>query len=65
MREKADNPDLVFELQKRGNIGVQQIYQTNPGLAAAVNKTVDMLLPVSDVKRSGIQCTCVHRSDAL
>ena len=65
MREKAENPDLVFELQKRGNIGVQQIYQTNPGLAAAVNKTVDMLLPVSDVKRRGIQCTCVHRSDAL
>mmetsp|Transcript_18082 Transcript_18082/g.37879 ORF Transcript_18082/g.37879 Transcript_18082/m.37879 type:complete len:529 (-) Transcript_18082:247-1833(-) len=51
VREKAENPDLVFELQKRGNIGVQQIYQTNPGLAAAVNKTVDMLLPALIEKR--------------
>lgn len=51
MRDKAENPDLVFELQKRGSNGVQQIYQTNPGLAAAVNKTVDMLLPALIEKR--------------
>lgn len=48
---QADNPDLVAELQKRGSNGVQQIYQTNPGLAAAVNKTVDMLLPALIEKR--------------
>jgi len=51
MKDKAENPDLVFELQKRGSNGVQQIYQTNPGLAAAVNKTVDMLLPALIEKR--------------
>lgn len=51
IREKAENPDLVEAISKSSSAGLNQLYQSNPAIEAAVNKTVDMLLPSLVEKR--------------
>lgn len=62
LQDRMMHPDLVEALRAKSTDSVNQLYEHNPALAAAVNKTRDMLLPslVQSREAGGLMLNQTH-----